>query len=229
MSLSGSFARAVARGHRLLPVGVFLLAAQLLQVNAFGDCIINGPGGTCALATNTYTATPATNVTFAGDLITTNTCGLSILRSYQAVNSCGEATNCTQLIIVANTNLPFISCASNLTVECGSAWDFQPPTATDFCGSTNLAISVSTITNPLVGITFSATRTWTATDTCSNTPSCSQTTTLTDTTPPHITCPTNMNVAEAPRDSGFATVTFPTPVASDTCDNNVLVYCTPPS
>src|SRR2546428_12517892 len=62
MSLSGSFARAVDRGNRLLPVGVFLLAAQLLQVNAFGDCIINGPGGTCALATNTYTATPATNV-----------------------------------------------------------------------------------------------------------------------------------------------------------------------
>src|SRR5437660_790085 len=62
MSLSGSFVRAVARGRRLLPVGVFLLAARLLQVSAFGDCIINGPGGTCALATNTYTATPATNV-----------------------------------------------------------------------------------------------------------------------------------------------------------------------
>src|SRR5207245_9787115 len=70
--------------------------------------------------TNSVSVSGATNVTFAGDLITTNTCGLSILRSYQAVNSCGEATNCTQLIIVANTNLPFISCASNLTVECCS-------------------------------------------------------------------------------------------------------------
>jgi len=38
-----------------------------------------------------------------------------------------------------------------------------------------------------------------------------------------------MNVAEAPRDSGFATVMFPAPVATDTCDNNLLVYCTPPS
>ncbi len=178
---------------------------------------------------NSVSVTGATNTTFAGDLVTTNACGLSILRSYQAVNSCGEATNCTQLILVANTNLPVISCASNLTVECGSAWDFQPPTATDFCGSTNLAISVGTVTNPLVGNTFSATRTWTATDSCSNTASCSQIITLVDTTKPQITCTTNMNVAEAPRDSGFATVMFPAPVATDTCDNNLLVYCTPPS
>ena len=50
-----------------------------------------------------------------------------------------------------------------------------------------------------------------------------------DTTAPQILCPANMNVAEAPRDSGFATVTFPAPSATDVCDNNLLVYCTPPS
>jgi len=91
---------------------------------------------------NSVSVTGATNTTFAGDLVTTNACGLSILRSYQAVNSCGEATNCTQVIVVANTNLPTITCASNLTVECGSAWDFAQPSAIDFCGSTNLGLFV---------------------------------------------------------------------------------------
>src|SRR5438552_15015089 len=62
MSLSGSFVRAVVRGRRLLLIWVFLVVGHLLQVNAFGDCTINGPGAICALATNTYTATPATNV-----------------------------------------------------------------------------------------------------------------------------------------------------------------------
>src|SRR5438270_10368781 len=62
MSLFGLFARAVAKGRRLLPVCVFLLAVQLLQVNAFGGCIINGPGATCAFTTNTYTVAPTTNV-----------------------------------------------------------------------------------------------------------------------------------------------------------------------
>src|SRR5258708_20235346 len=38
-----------------------------------------------------------------------------------------------------------------------------------------------------------------------------------------------MNVAEAPRDSGFATVTFPAPVATDICDSSPLVFSTPPS
>jgi hypothetical protein len=38
-----------------------------------------------------------------------------------------------------------------------------------------------------------------------------------------------MNVAEAPRDSGFATVTFPAPVLSDICDNELAFYYDPPS
>ena len=193
------------------------------------NLVVNCPQDVPEPDTNSVVVSGATNVIFAGDVVTTNTCGLSITRSYQAVNSCGETTNCTQLILVANTNPPTITCASNRVIECGTAWEFAQPTAVDFCGSSNLTITSSTVTNPIVGNTFIATKTWTATDSCSNSASCSQTVTIIDTTPPQISCPANMNVAESPRDSGFAIVNFPDPVATDICDTNLLVYCIPPS
>jgi len=171
-----------------------------------------------------------TNLFFAGDAVTTNACGLSILRTYSSINSCGNTSSCTQLILVANTNPPVLSCGTNRTVECGTPWDFDVPSALDFCGNTNVTIKISsTVTNPLVGQTFWATRTWNAIDSCSNSATCIQTITLIDTTPPEVTCPANMNVAEAPRDSGFATVTFPAPVISDVCDNDLAFYYDPPS
>ena len=52
---------------------------------------------------------------------------------------------------------------------------------------------------------------------------------IVDTTPPLITCPPTLNVAENPRNSGGAVVTFPTPVPTDACDSEPSVSCSPPS
>ena len=108
-------------------------------------------------------AAGATNVIFAGDAVTTNACGLSILRSYQAVNSCGIASNCTQLITVA-TPTRRCSLARRRFVECGRQ-DFDPPTAADFCGANLLSSPCRHAYGlSIVGQTFNATRTWLATD-----------------------------------------------------------------
>jgi hypothetical protein len=209
-----------------------------------------------------------------------------------------------------NTNPPILTCASNRTVTCGAPWTFDVPSAVDFCGGSNVAVSIfSTLTNPPAGQSYSVTQTWLATDACSNTATCSQTitvqlatppqivcpsnivaecagpagtpvffsataipacdtnvtiayypppgslfglgsntvvcvatdglgnsnscsftVTIQDTTPPQITCPSNLiNVAESPRDSGFAIVNFPLPQATDVCSSNILVYTVPPS
>ena len=74
------------------------------------------------------------------------------------------------------------------TVECGSRWTFDPPTATDACCAQAVTVSVfSTVTNgtcPKV-----ATRTWQATDCCGNSSYFSQVVTMIDTTPPIVYCP----------------------------------------
>src|SRR5260221_13481195 len=79
-------------------------------------------------------------------------------------------------------------CSADKSVECGSAWIFDAPSApADACG-TNRIVILNTVTNPLCGNTFSATRTWAAIDACNNTNTCSQTVTVADTTPPSIGC-----------------------------------------
>src|SRR5208283_3279822 len=79
---------------------------------------------------------------------------------------------------------PTLTCASNKTVQCGTAWSFDAPTAFDAC-CTNVAITViGTVTNGVTttGIVapcaINYTRTWLATDCCSNTATCSQTVTV---------------------------------------------------
>src|SRR6185369_13643598 len=110
------------------------------------------------------------------------------------IDPCGNSNTCSQIITVVDTNGPSITCATNRTVECGSAWTFDPPSApADACGTNHIVI-LTTVTNPLCGLTFSATRTWAAIDACNNSNTCSQTITVVDTTPPTVTCPQNISV-----------------------------------
>ena len=123
-------------------------------------------------------------------------------RTWEASDTCGHSTQCSQTVTVVDATPPTITCRTNKIVQLGSAWDFDPPSATD-TGGTDITITiVSTITNTTshCGDTFDATRTWLATDACSNSASCAQTVTVRDTTPPIITCPTNM-VLECPAEA----------------------------
>src|SRR5206468_4070442 len=100
------------------------------------------------------------------------------------------------------------------TVECTSGWSFDPPTASDSCGTVTVTI-VGTVTNLTghCGNSFDATRTWRATDACGNTAECSQTLTVEDHTPPTITCAPNKTVECA------SNWTFDAPTATDACGN----------
>lgn len=171
-----------------------------------------------------------TNVTVVITGTTTNAlCGntFSATRTWSATDSCSNNATCSQTITIVDTTPPSITCASNRVVECGDVWTFDAPTASDVCDGTNVTITIfSTITNQLIGQTFSATRTWQATDSCSNSATCSQTITLIDTTPPQIFCSSNI-LLECTGPAG--TPAFFLTTASDVCDSNVTVVCVPPS
>ena len=155
---------------------------------------------------------------------TTNTAGhcgttFDATRTWMATDTSTNTAMCSQTVTVEDTTPPSITCATNKTVECGSVWNFDPPTASDTCGSATITI-VSTTTNTAghSGNTFDATRTWMATDDCTNTATCSQTVTVEDTTPPSITCATNKTVERG------SVWSFNPPEASDACSGtNVAV------
>jgi uncharacterized repeat protein (TIGR01451 family) len=157
------------------------------------------------------------------DTVTNRTeanCGatFSATRTWQATDACGAVAQCSQTVTVEDHTGPSILCAGDKTVELGSAWNFDPPTATD-PSSVTITI-VGTITNKTeanCGGTFSATRTWLATDACNNSSQCSQTVTVIDTTGPSISCAANKTV-----EVGSAW-SFDLPTVTDLSGTNISV------
>ncbi len=122
---------------------------------------------------------------------TSGSCPEVNTRIWQVTDLCGNKAICTETVTVQDITAPTITCAPNKSVECGSQWNFDPPTATDNCGSAagtpNVTIAVvSTVTNGTCPEII--TRTWSATDGCGNVSQCSQTVTVVDTTPPVLDC-----------------------------------------
>lgn len=103
-----------------------------------------------------------------------------------------------------------LTCASNKTVTCGTAWNFDPPTVSpNACADPNVTVTEqSTVTNGVCPQLL--TRTWQATDPCGNTNTCRQTVTVVNTTPPIFT-----NCPPATLDLGCNPATIPD------CDPNV--------
>jgi hypothetical protein len=111
------------------------------------------------------------------------------------------------MTLLALVPIPCLTCASNKTLDCSSAWSFDPPTVC--CDSNVTLIVLSTVTNGVCP--QSITRTWQATDCYSHSATCSQTVTVVDTTPPALTCVSSKSV---PCGSAW---TFDPPSAIDAC------------
>ena len=142
--------------------------------------------------------------------VTNGTCPMVITRTWQGVDDCGHTATCSQVVTVVDTTPPLLTCASNLTVVCGTQWAFTPPTAFDACCGSNVTLLVvSTTTNGLCPQVI--TRLWRATDCCSNSATCAQVVTVVDTTPPTINCGQN-EFLECGLGWGFTV-----PIISDNC------------
>jgi hypothetical protein len=143
---------------------------------------------TCCNGNLSLTCTPASGSYFAPGTTTTVTCAV--------LDFCGLSNNCQFTVTVICTNCLLVDCPTNKTVECGTKWAFDLPTATSCCATnvkgakTNVSIiTTSTVTNGVCPQFI--TNTWLITDGCGNTNTCSQTVEVVDTTPPFINCPSN--------------------------------------
>ena len=76
-----------------------------------------------------------TNVTLTvvGTVTNAGACAgsYSATRTWRALDSCSNAALCSQTITVVDTTAPELVCAADRVVECGSAWAFDAPAASD--------------------------------------------------------------------------------------------------
>ena len=148
-------------------------------------------------------------------------CGDSyaIVRTWTAVDDCGNAATASQVITVIDAESPVLSGVPPATaISCADGLPTSAPTARDNCDD---EVAVAETTETLQGgcpDTYVLVRTWTATDACGNTASASQQVTVTDDRAPvfaRVPQSRTIDCAEGPGDEA--------PVATDDCDADVAV------
>ena len=155
------------------------------------------------------------------DATTEGTCDqeYTITRTWTATDMCGNSDTCDQVIEVADSTPPTITCPADVTLDCEASTDTGTATATDNCDDApEVTFSDST---PTGDCPQTITRTWTATDDCGNSASCDQLILVDDNTPPTITCPADVTVecdeSTDPADTGEA-------LADDDCSSVTVTY-----
>ena len=144
-------------------------------------------------------------------------CPMTITRTYQIADSCGNTATCQQLIMVNDTTPPTITCPEAIMVECiedvPPAYGSYDEFASDGGNADdNCALDITTLTlvsEESDGLTCpeTITRTYQIADSCGNTATCQQLVMVNDTTPPSIACPMpEMAVCDASEVVPFATL-----------------------
>jgi len=132
--------------------------------------------------------------------------------TWRATDACGNTADCSQLERWKITPADHQPGVPTRLSKCTSAWDFDPPTASDTCGNATITI-LSTVTNLTghCGNTFDVTRTWRRRMTAATRRTAAKKVTAEDHTPPTITCVPNKTV------ECTSAWSFDAPTASDTC------------
>jgi len=139
-------------------------------------------------------------VTVAEDVVSNQTClnKFTINRTYTATDACGNASSCTQVIVVNDNIPPVMTCPNDLLLECATevpAPNVQLVQASDNCVGTVVVTHVGdVIVDQACANQFTIERTYKATDVCGNFTTCTQYINVADITPPTITCPPNITV-----------------------------------
>ena len=163
------------------------------------------------------------NIIYLGETSTPGACldAYILLRTWRAVDHCGNSRTATQRITVRDTQKPgFVNVPANVTVQCDAIPDPGDVTATDNCDPNVTVIHLSdTRTNGNCPYNYVLTRRWRATDRCGNSISVSQRITVVDNTKPAFTwVPANQTI-----ECSDPAIPIGTPTATDNCDPNVTV------
>ena len=135
-----------------------------------------------------------------------------------------NTSTCIQKVTVNDTEIPTITCASDVSVnndagQCSAIITLTAPASGDNCSVASVTNDHSSSNVYPVGTTIVK---WTVTDASGNTASCDQTVTVTDNEKPVITCPAPVTTVTDPAAS-YATITLQQPVVTDNCGSTITV------
>jgi hypothetical protein len=161
-------------------------AAHLSAPTLVVACVSQIPAADSTVISASDTCSSPVTITNLPDVISFQPC--MVTRTWVARDACGNTNTLSYHIFVSDTTPPTMICQSNKTMQAGQTWTFDPPLATDNCGSVTVQVQ-STVTNVLSGGSTAATCTWVAIDQCGNSTTCQQTVTsaAVTTTPPILT------------------------------------------
>ncbi|QQS27588.1 MAG: HYR domain-containing protein [Sphingobacteriales bacterium] len=195
--------------------------------------IVAADSGLCSAAGVTYAATATDNCS-TPVIVHSPASGSTFLVGVTTVTATatdlvGNSSSCSFTVTVTDTQLPVITCPSNISVNtdtglCSASVTYSTPVGTDNCAGavTTQSTGLSSGSAFPIGTT---TNTFVVTAANSQSASCSFTVTVTDAELPVITCPANISVNT---DAGLcsATVTYSTPVGTDNCAGAVTTQTT---
>jgi len=169
-----------------------------------------------ATATDNCDSNPV--ITFVGETNMLQSCTNFLLRTWKAVDACGNPSFKTQTITLVDTTAPVLDgVPDDVAVECTDVPAVPEVTATDACDTNTIAVIFSQLrTNGDCTNNYTLLRTWIATDICGNSVTNTQTIVVTDTTEPVITAPADRTV-ECGQSWAFGN-----PTATDTCGKAVV-------
>ncbi len=149
------------------------------------------------------------------DEVVNLTCGEQHIRTWTAMDACGNSAIAQQKITVTDNELPVFSFVpDNQTVSCGAPVEFGTPEAADNCSS----LSLTTVDEVLpLACGEQHIRTWTATDACGNSVFVQQKITVTDNDAPVFSGQFEDLTIECGQPVVFADLT-----ATDACSSALL-------
>ena len=140
----------------------------------------------------------------------------------------GNINTCEQLVTVNDTELPAITCPSDVEVSVdegictASGFDLGTPITSDNCGVDIVASDAEVLYVPGIH-----TITWTVLDVNGNVNSCQQTLTVIDDQLPVITCPEALTASADMGECTASMLDLGTPVTTDNCDVQSVVNDAP--
>jgi len=226
-------------------VGVCVEFVDVVDTNSpvFSNCVTNktvtcGSSWGFDTPTASYVCTGSNAPVIIVNTTTNNLNGCTSVqtRTWESTNECSgdilvgnpAPATCTEVVTIVDTNPPvFSGCVASKTVECGSGWVFDTPTASYVCSGSNAPVGIVNMTTTnLNACTNVQTETWAATNACSGAiATCTEVVTvLVVGTAPTITCPSNI-VAYTCGTNAVVTWSI---TATDAC-SSVTITSSPPS
>ncbi|MAB74027.1 MAG: hypothetical protein CMC99_03635, partial [Flavobacteriales bacterium] len=118
----------------------------------------------------------------------------TVVRTFTAMDACGNSTDATQTIQISDTTAPeFTFVPADELIECNTSLDGTMATAVDNCGEVTVTVEES-FDQGECGGAYVITRTFTATDACGNAATAVQTITQQDTTAPSLVIPADVTI-----------------------------------